>query len=210
MGKHIKIERKYYDDRIIHLRTNIEINEGVTVLVGCNGFGKTTMMRQIIYFITKQNIPNLSFDNLHDGGSHSISKHAFHQNFTTVANLICSSEGENILMNFGLFSQNIRDYIIKNSHKKEFWLFIDSTDSGLSIDNIDEVKLVFDLIIDDCNKLGVTPYIIVTTNTYEFARGENCYDVYSCKYIKFTDYEDYRKFIINSSKRKEKRNNRRN
>ena len=47
--------------------------------------------------------------------------------------------------------------------------------------------------------------IVVSANEYEMARGENCFDVYNGKYIKFKDYEEYRQFILDSKEIKEKR-----
>ena len=60
-------------------------------------------------------------------------------------------------------------------------------------------------IIDASDKLGLETYIVIAANEYELARGENCFDVNKGVYLTFKDYEDYRKFIIKSRKRKDAR-----
>ena len=48
MGRNFKIEIDYWDEGIpLYRKANIEINPGVTVLVGCNGSGKSTLITQL-------------------------------------------------------------------------------------------------------------------------------------------------------------------
>ena len=45
LGRKFKIIRNYWEkDQILYRKANIEINPGLTVLVGCNGSGKTTLL----------------------------------------------------------------------------------------------------------------------------------------------------------------------
>lgn len=82
----------------------------------------------------------------------------------------------------------------------------DAIDSGLSIDNIIDVKkYLFDKVIQDCKKDGIDAYIIAAANEYELTNGEQCFDVYNGKYIKFADYNEYAEFIMQSRRNKEKR-----
>ena len=60
-------------------------------------------------------------------------------------------------------------------------------------------------MIKDAENIGVDLYIIISANEYELARNEECFDVSNGKSIRFKDYEDYRKFIINNRKKKDKR-----
>jgi hypothetical protein len=87
---------------------------------------------------------------------------------------------------------------------KERWILLDAIDSGLSIDNIVDIKEdLFKTILEyNC---GNEIYIIVVANEYEMARNEQCFDVYNGKYITFKDYEDYRQFVLDSKELKEKR-----
>lgn len=57
------------------------------------------------------------------------------------------------------------------------WFFFDAIDSGLSVDNIVDVKeYMFKTIFRTAPNTDI--YIVVTANEYEFARGEECFDVY--------------------------------
>lgn len=87
----------------------------------------------------------------------------------------------------------------------ERWLLLDATDSGYSVDNVIELKDFLKLIEQDAEKFGKTLYVVITANEYELARGERCMDVNTGKYVTFSDYEEYRKHIIESRKRKDKR-----
>lgn len=48
MSKTFTLERDYYEDKIyIYKHKNMTIESGITVLVGCNGSGKTTFIDHI-------------------------------------------------------------------------------------------------------------------------------------------------------------------
>lgn len=55
-------------------KKTIEIKSGVTVLVGCNGIGKSTLLNNIESLLKKDKIPVIHFDNLSDGGSNARSE----------------------------------------------------------------------------------------------------------------------------------------
>ena len=61
------------------------------------------------------------------------------------------------------------------------------------------------MLINDFADKGYELYIIVSANEYELANGEECFDVMNGKYIRFTDYDDFKKFIIRSREKKDKR-----
>lgn len=237
MSRKIKIINKGYygGDEILYKKKIIEINPGVTVLVGCNGIGKTTLLRQIEDELKKKNIPCLKFDNLGEGGHHSVGYHASIEDFEFVATASCSSEGENIYMNIYDLAKRIGRFIATgdpskgdkydklftaisklinkdedtNKSKKELsderWILLDAIDSGFSVDNIVEIKQDLFKTILDDNHNG-NIYIVISANEYELCRGEQCFDVYNGKYVTFKDYEDYRDFILESREWKENRN----
>ena len=64
MSRKINIINKgfYDEDEVLYKKKSIEIKPGVTVLTGCNGIGKTTLLHQIESFLKKENIPCLMFD----------------------------------------------------------------------------------------------------------------------------------------------------
>lgn len=207
----------------------IELNAGLTVLVGCNGAGKTTLLRNISEECRKQNIPCLSYDNLHDGGNSSFAELMYGNDYQEAAYLISSSEGECIKANLGRKSKIFKEFVEKGIVNDRYYRFsralsgisgddeeeviesndrvflFDAVDSGLSVDSVVEIKSLFDLILDDFKDSGKNIYIVIAANEYELARNSNCFDVNEGKYIRFKDYEEYRSFIINSRKKKEKR-----
>ena len=69
MSRKFKLYKDYYDEGYdIYKKKTITIKPGVTVLVGCNGIGKTILLHQIRDGLKKEKIPCISFDNLKDGG----------------------------------------------------------------------------------------------------------------------------------------------
>jgi len=62
LSRKFKIIRNYWEnDQILYRKANIEINPGLTVLVGCNGSGKTTLIHQLKGLLDKEKITYTSF-----------------------------------------------------------------------------------------------------------------------------------------------------
>lgn len=209
----------------------ITIIEGLTVLVGCNGAGKTTLLHNIEESLHKDKIPVKMFNNL-DGGGFSADYFFFNGDSAMGAALLTSSEGESIRLRVGEHASKIFNFLKTGKYRKddrmealadtfrsfgnaeekkeeklsnERWLLFDATDSGYSVDNIIELKDLFKLMFEDAKKFHAELYIVIAANEYELANGEDCFDVNRGKYIRFSDYSDYRKFILDSRKRKEQR-----
>ena len=174
MGRKFKIERDYWDKgQVLYRKANIEINPGITVLVGCNGSGKTTLITQLKNVLRKEKVVYTNFDNLSDGGEMARSWAGYTGNMSFLATAVMSSEGENIVMNIGNYAIKIRKAVekAKDMENKELWIFFDAVDSGLSIDGIREIKNDFlKLVEKDCREKGIELYIIISTNAYEFAK----------------------------------------
>jgi len=228
MGRKIKLWKDPYDCGFdLYKKRTIELKPGITVLVGCNGIGKTTLLHNIEDVLRKEKIPVAKFDNLSDGGSNSRSEKAFLEDFRFVAESMSSSEGENIVLNLmdlaGKLGRFIKTGIYKRRYNpfegvfkkdessdkdiemsNERWILFDTVDSGLSVDNIVELKEgLFKTIIEHEKDNDI--YIVVSANEYEMAREEQCLDVYNGKYVAFKDYEEYRDLILKSRKWKEER-----
>lgn len=221
--------RDPYDEGFSTCRPKqITIRSGFTVLVGCNGAGKSTLIRNIQSELKKENIPCHLFDNLNDGGANAKSTAAFDRDWTFVATSMASSEGENINMNIGNLAWKLKEFMIhgritdsstcisdafgrlsgieyKTPETKERWLLLDAIDSGFSIDNVIEAKDFFKMVIKDFQEHGYELYIVASANEYELANGEDCFDVMNGKYIRFKDYDDFKKFILRSREKKNKR-----
>ena len=229
-GKIPIVRDPYEPKEYLYTKKEFEFKPGVTVLVGCNGCGKTTLLHQIKDYLKSKKVPVLSFDNLHDGGSNARSEAASMNDFTFLATASFSSEGENIVMNVGRLAKNLRPFIQTGESQNrgdrlckafaravwgdqeepevpnERWLLLDAIDSGLSVDNIVDIKeLLFKTIIEDSESQGVVTRIIISANEYEICRNEQCMDVHTGKYRTFSGYESYRKFILKSREIKDKR-----
>lgn len=209
MSRKFKIIKNYWNEKQnLYKKANIEIYPGITVLVGCNGSGKTTLISQMKRKLDDENIPYVHFDNLFDGGENARQAAGFRDDFAFLTTSIMSSEGENIMMNISTYAKKIGKLIsiAINDELQEAWIFFDAVDSGLSIDGIKEIKdFLYNTVIADCNNKEVTVYIVISTNAYEFANGEQCFSVQECKYMTFTNYDDYSKFIMKSREMKDKR-----
>lgn len=229
MSRIIKMWRNPYDAGFSTCRRKeVEFQTGVTVLVGCNGAGKSTMLHNIKDKLKKENIPVFFFDNEKNGGSNSISEAMFYGNIDFGATAMCSSEGENISMNLGKCAAKWRKFLQTGDNGDRFnllaksiakingeteekeisnerWILLDAMDSGFSIDNVIEMKDLFSLVLEDAKKLGIELYIVISSNEYELVHESNCMDVTEGKYMTFENYEDYKKFILHTRKKKEKR-----
>lgn len=228
MSRIIKTWRDPYDAGFSTCRKKqIEIQQGLTVLVGCNGSGKTTLLHNIKSELKKEDIPVFYYDNEKDGGNNSISESIFYGNLSFTATALCSSEGKNISLNLSKIASKLRKFVEtgdngdrfnalaktlalkddneENNVSNERWILLDAMDSGYSIDNVIEMKDFFDLVIKDAKEFGIELYIMISSNEYELAHESKCFDVMEGKYIQFASYEDYKKFILRTREKKDKR-----
>ena len=196
-----KIPRAPFGDEKIYAKSKVTFEPGVTVLVGCNGVGKTTMLRLIERELNKANLPCLYYDNLTEGGANARSKAAFMEDFDFVGLSMCSSEGENIIMNMEKTASAMGRFSMLYKDAEELWFLFDAIDSGLSIDNVLDIKeYLFNTVIEHNQNKRV--YILVSANEYEMASGEKCFDVQRCQYVNIKTYAAYKKLILKTKIRK--------
>lgn len=226
MSRVINTWRDPYDEGFSTCRKKqIEIHPGLTVLVGCNGAGKTTLLHNIKSELKEENIPVISYDNMREGGTNAMSKSLFENDFETAVAMRCSSEGERINIGLNDVAHKIGKFVatgkvydryaslaaaISGEKEKEItsnerWILLDAVDSGLSIDNVIDLKKFFDLVLEDSEQQDREVYIVISANEYELASDTDCFDVMAGKYVTFTNYEEYKKFILRSREKKEKR-----
>ena len=199
-----KIEKNPNECGKLYYRNAVTFEPGVTVLIGCNGYGKTSLLHQIKYGLQDEKIPYILYDNLHDGGENARSREGFFGDMDFLAAAVQSSEGENIVMNLYNIGSQMGALAQKNPDAKELWFLFDAVDSGLSIDNIIDLKEgLFEAAIKYNPDKEI--YIIVSANEYELCHGEKCFDTYLCRYINIKTYKQYKNFILKSRKRKDKR-----
>ena len=201
--KTFKVYRDYYDVGCdIILKDEITLTPGLTVLVGCNGAGKTTLIQQLQGVLRSQDVEFIEHSNLHAGQKAEVERLAFYNEFEKLATVVQSSEGENIVFILGNVAKKIGE-LVRKTEQKEIFVFLDATDSGLSIDNVIEIKDFFRFAQE--NDPHKEFYFIVSANEYEMANGEQCFDVRTGEYTTFEDYEDFRRFVLDSRAFKDSR-----
>lgn len=210
--------RKLFPEKPLELEPNT-----VYCLVGCNGSGKSTLVDYIIQNLrkigaekayegnpfkkvfsdrdldyTKCNDYYISFDKESDDG--------IHQDYFMAKAMTCwCSTGESIVTRFGGTLRVLGDFVRKPENKgKNLFIFFDDCDAGTSLDIINEILDVVNMIKEDCVANNITYYFILTANSYEIARNCKCIDVNTFKTVSFKDYEDYKKFVLKSRARKDK------
>lgn len=225
----LKVWRDPYDIGVTFIKArNIELKEGLTVLVGCNGSGKTTLLKNIEDQCKKDKINLYSYNNLHNGGHNALSSYLFHGEMNMLADTAFRSEGEAISNNLGFQATKFRKFLVEGeevdlatkvfmdeedynrekearmSSNKRVMLF-DAIDSGLSIDQVREFKNLFRMMTQDAESLGLELYIIVSCNEFELARDMQCIDICSGKYIEIHTYDDFEKVVLKTREIKDKR-----
>ena len=205
MGLKVKLIRKYYDNHIFFKKSEVEFEPGVTVLVGCNGYGKTTMLECIKAQCRTDDIFFIEFESVGDR-QRDRSAAGFYGDINFLASSFCSSEGEKITMSLGKFAGNLGSFVRNHSNVKTLVVTMDALDSGYSIDNVVEAKeLLFKTVLEDCESKGIELYIFVTANAYELTIGERCFDPIKGEYISFDNYKQYREFVLDTRKAKDRR-----
>lgn len=216
-----KFPRKYYETRQIYKKGNIEIEKGVSVLIGCNGSGKTTMTYVIKAELERLNIPIYNFNNYTEGGSRPIEAAMFKGDMNKVISMFSASEGERIYMNLGYSFNPIINFLDcgrtskdkfadifysrKSIETNERWILFDAVDSGFSIDNVIDFKeYMLKPLLQKAEEMDRELYFIITANEYEMCADLPCINVTDCKYVKIDSYEDYKKQILRTRKDKDK------
>lgn len=201
MSIDIKIEQDPYGEGKIYKKRKVTLEPGVTVLVGCNGCGKTTFLKIVKEVCDEKKIPCLSYDNLRDGHSHARNTAFARYNYTLGATLMFSSEGEQIVTCLGQHAAQMGQFVKKHQDAKQIVLLFDAVDSGFSIDNVLDLKeYLFDKLIQMEKDKEI--YILVSANAYEMTRGERCLDVAAGVYRQFKTYDSFRNFILKSKELK--------
>lgn len=205
----IKVDTHPFDDDLkLYTRKEFTFKPGLTSLVGCNGTGKSTLIDIYIkQALRTQKISNFKYNDRRHGGDNLMENMMFHDDMSGFASMFISSEGERIALGVGRTFAGLRSFFKENEGKKAVLMF-DAIDSGMSVDEIIEIREIFlDTIIPDAiNNYGVNLFVIVAANNYEWCNDERIHnmDITSGKELKITDYESYKKIILESRKKKDK------
>lgn len=218
----------YEKGDILFLKGSVKIPEGLTVITGCNGSGKSTLLD----IIEKRYKGNddwyiVSHREKEDGRGNSVSSYLYMGDYRAIASVFEASEGEAVFRNYAnKVYQEIaafRDTKIASRNPEEIGLFrykyiqmnkaknllviLDGIDSGVSLDMTIDIKNFLHTILEDLHtRIPEVPvYILASSNSWEFCEGERCLDARSLNFKKFSSYEEYRKYILDSRKKKERR-----
>lgn len=200
----IKIEQDYYDTgKKLYPFRLLNLNPGITVLIGCNGSGKSTLLHQIDVYCKRNNITRILYDNFRHGGYNATDELLLRGDMSSLILDVTSSEGERIYYNTARIVPKIK-YSLENVKAGEpFFLLIDGLDSGMDVATIDNVKTNFlNAVKVECEKAGIIPYIVVSANSYETAREEQCLSLLTGKYVQIGTYDKYKNIVKKTFERK--------
>lgn len=212
-----RIPSYYYDeDRKLFENEKLVLEDNsITCLIGCNGTGKTTIVKTIEKTLFRRNAfeirgKYMDFRGCFQDKSYNneiyISFNKFFEQPNSEEECIFSklqlnfvSTGEGIISRYGNALQLLGKEVVKPENKgKQIYIFFDDCDAGTSIDVILEIKDVLNLIKESCEQNGLTYYIILTANSYELCRDLDCISVHNFEHKKFNSYEEYKQFVLES------------
>lgn len=229
-GREFNIHNKNYyaENQKLYKHNKIFIPENsVTCLVGCNGIGKSTVIRQMIQ--DNENCLSKTAWDLED--THSISFREFFGDKKTredfdefyldgnksssfghsecdfmmndLSTMWCSTGEANLRVAgpvFGILGKET-----KLLTGKRLFVFLDDLDVGVSVDYLVDVVNTIKLMEKTMAERGIKFYIILTANSYELARYFHCIDTVTFKPVKFKTYDTYVKYVCKTRKYKDER-----
>lgn len=205
----ITVHTKPFDDMKLYSRKKFILRPGLTSLVGCNGSGKTTLIDYfLIPQLRKANIEYYKYNDRRQGGSMLMDRMLnVDDDMYGLARMYLSSEGERIVCGLERVVVALPSFFKENKDKPAF-LLLDAIDSGMSVDEIAEIKGLFlDVVIPDAKeRFNVDLYVVIAANNYEWCNDDRIVNINitSGKELKFNSYKDYKEYILNSRKTKDK------
>ena len=196
----IKVDTHPFDDELkLYKRKDYVIKPGLTSLVGCNGSGKTTFLDDYLMpYLKKNNIACLDYNDRRTGGTGRMEKLLFDGKTEAFASMYVSSEGERIVCGLDPIFGSLKSFFNKNRGNPVFLVF-DAIDSGMSIDEIIEIRELFlDLVFEEAkNVFGVDLYMVIAANNYEWCNDPRIHnvDITNGKEIEIKSYDDFKKAI---------------
>lgn len=204
----LETTKPFDDDIQLYRRKTFTFRPGINSLVGCNGSGKSTLMNYfLIPYLRKHKIEYYKYDDRHQGGSMLMDAMLnVYGDMDGLAQMFLSSEGERIVCGLNRVIGSLPRFFFENKNKPAF-LLLDAIDSGMSVDEIIEVRDTLLFIIGDAKqRYKVDLYVVVAANNYEWCNDERIHNINITMgtSLRFKSYEDYKKYILKSKETKNK------
>lgn len=203
----------YDTDTPLFTKKSFIFEPGINILTGCNGSGKSTVIHYLKEYLDEF-CDYIYFDRM--GETKGLKERCLKHGPNYLFEAICSSEGEQNLLAFSLILSTIKEYVNNSANcVKDKFIIIDSFDSGLSIDVVNEIMVLIEEVIipeakavfEKNNHPENNIYIIMAANDFEATKNQRCIDVRTASIKRFEKYEEYRKYIFHTKNLKNKRLN---
>lgn len=199
----------YYEDQKMYDTEEIILKPGINSLVGCNGSGKTTFIDEMLQSeLKKKQIDYHLYNDRRQGGTGLAEKRMLYDDISGFARMMTASEGERLVEGLADQLDKLRGFFHRNQGKN-FVLIFDAIDSGMSVDEIIEIRDLFlDLVIPDAKQsFDCELYIVVAANNFEWCNSSkiNNIDIITGKNLGEMTYDQYVKQIIDSREYKNTR-----
>lgn len=208
-----KIGRDPYGSGVpLYAASHVDIPTGLTVLVGCNGSGKTalldTMSGRLAHTLGQHDY--VVIIDAHSETQRTAYGGVFGHDTSAVAAGLTNSEGELMQRAVGRRFPDIGQ-AMNDTQLESLWVLIDGFDSSVDILGCDVMLETFTRhVFPDLRQRDVDAYVVMATNAWEPVRyaqehDGTVIDVTRLKRIRFTGYEDYRDYVLMTAHRREER-----
>ena len=175
-----------------------KLQEGkLIVLVGKNGYGKTSFIQGLKDYIEKKEYLYVHWCDNDYGRDQGRQMLLMNGNMKELAGMSFHSEGETLLSSLAhFFIRKAGSLTRKAKENDTIFLLLDQADSGLDVHQINEIKNVLkEVIIKHMHSEGLKVYIVASANSYELAEGETCMNPRTGKTHKFKNFTTYKNYI---------------